>query len=161
MSDKVEVTTGKPIVKRKGETDVKLTKNQEQVDLDKNEFQEELKSQRAELRKEQEAGESSLVAEQELPISQNFEGEVVDPEAKFTLTPTELTSIIRAAQGIEETPHLVHRMPEDLKGVDKAQYIVDDGLAEVGKGMHRMADGARDIVGGVIDILTLGRAHRK
>lgn len=158
----VEVN-GKPKFKKKGNPEVKPSKNQQQVEVEAKEFEQELKKQREELKSEQESQSDKSVerAEQELSPSHNLEQEIIDPPAKFTLTADELAKIISAAQGGDTTPHLALRTPADLKGLDKAGYVMDDALGEVGRGMHRVADGCRDIVGGAIDIVTLGRAHRK
>lgn len=154
---------GKPAFKsktKKGNPEVKPSKNQQEIDLEAKEFEKELKKQRKELKEEQDSKEVES-AEGERSLSQDLETEIIDPPAKFTLTSDELAKIITAAQGGNVEPHLTLRMPEDLTASEKVGYVVDDALAEVGRGLHRVADGCRDIIGGAIDIVTLGRANRK
>lgn len=151
---------GKPTFKPKGNPDVKLTENQQQIDIDAEEFKQELKAQREELKSEHKQKEVEAT-KGESPLSHNLEVELIDKPSTFTLTSIELAKIIRAAQGGETNPHLVPTLPEDASLIDRIQHTTDDVLAEVGRGAHRMADGCRDIIGGAIDIITLGRAHRK
>ena len=159
MSD-VKVT-GKPTVKKKKSKEqegMKLTENQEQIDLETKAFTKELEKQRSELKEEK--GSSVEATKGKSPLSQNLT--VVEKPKTLTLTVDDIAKIVGAANGTKPpTPHLVHQLPEDASLLDRAHLMVDDALGEVGKGAHRVADGARDILGGVIDILTLGRSHRK
>lgn len=157
----VEVN-GKPSFKsrKKGNPDVKPTKNQQEVDLEAKEFEKELRKQRDELKAEQ-VEETTEESPRSQELTDIIESEVIDPQQKFNLTADELAKIITAAQGGDTEPHLALRMPEDLTPAEKVGYVMDDALAEVGRGLHRVADGARDVVGGAIDIITLGRANRK
>lgn len=150
-------------VKRKP---MKMTEEQQEVDKEVKQFKEELETQREELVKEREEEDKSrpkkerMRARGELSSTHNLE--VLPKEETLNITITDLTRIIAVARGEEDTqPHLVHQLPEDASFMDRAQLTVDDALGEIGRGAHRMVDGTRDIVGGLIDIVTLGRAHRK
>lgn len=87
------------------------------------------------------------------------EVEVVEKQV-LHLTADELAKIIAAAQG-KYVPNERPPLPPDATMGDKVKDFADDALGEVGRGAHRIADGCRDIVGGAIDIITLGRAHRR
>jgi hypothetical protein len=150
-------------VKRK----MKMTEGQQDVQKEAAEFTESLKAQREELTKER--GEQPVTspakqeggrAKEELSRAQNLE--VLNREQTINISVGDLTTLIAVARGeTQVTPHLVHQLPEDASTMDRVHLIADDALAEVGRGAHRVMDGLRDIGGGLIDIVTLGRAHRK
>lgn len=86
--------------------------------------------------------------------------EVPSSSPVLRLTTDELAKIIAAANG-SYIPSEREPLPPDATLGEKVMDFTDDALGEVGRGAHRVADGCRDIVGGLIDIVTLGRAHRR
>jgi hypothetical protein len=136
-------------IRAKATVKPKITRNQEQAHLEITEFERSLED----------------------PQSHDIPEEITHPatellpkEQQFTLTASELSKIILASQGktLPTTPQEITSVAIESKGIlDKAQDTVDDTLSEIGKGLHRVADGVRDIAGGLIDIITLGRANRR
>lgn len=86
-------------------------------------------------------------------------GEVI-AQPVLQLTAEDLAKIIAAAKG-DYVPSERPPLPPDASFGEKAKDFAEDAVGEVGRGAHRIADGCRDIIGGAIDIITLGRAHRR
>lgn len=84
--------------------------------------------------------------------------EVLSPEPQtITITIEDLANIINSAA--TGTPM---RLARELSRADSsAERIMDDTLGAVGDGAQRMANGVRDILGGAIEVVTLGRSRRR
>lgn len=94
------------------------------------------------------------------PQEETTKQEVLPAQATLSLSSDDLAKIIAAAKGdyvaVPREP-----LPPDASLSEKVLDYTDEALGEVGRGAHRMVDGCRDILGGAIDIVTLGRAHRR
>lgn len=85
------------------------------------------------------------------------EGEVLPKEQMLNIKVSDFARIVAdASMGRTVRPYQLKAQSESM-----TERILDNTLGAVGDGMHRVADGARDIVGGLIDIVTLGRAGRR
>lgn len=85
------------------------------------------------------------------------EGEVLPKELTLNIKVSDFARIVsEASTGRPVRPYQLNAPSDSV-----TERILDNTLGAVGDGLHRVADGARDIVGGLIDIVTLGRAGRR